>query len=155
MLRVTTRAMCMHLTQTHASYTPETKLLWCRWLLCNTHITSVHDTAKGFWGIGLRKSKAEVAERIRDTLHRPDDTWSTKEVHSVRYIKNTVHIWVMYSCMNSINHLNNVVFKLPSCHFSLGSSPAGAGVGLRNITLLHLFSGFFILVLSSFRASDK
>lgn len=52
-------------------------MLWKRWVLCNMCITSVHDTAKGFWGIGLRKSQAEVAERIRDTLHRPDDTYST------------------------------------------------------------------------------
>lgn len=38
------------------------------------YITSVHDTAKSFWGVGLRKSQADVAERIGDTLHGPDDT---------------------------------------------------------------------------------
>lgn len=79
MLCPTVWAMCVPLTLTHANYTPDTKPLWNRWVLCNLckHITSVHDTAKGFGGVGLRKGKADIAERIWDTLHRPDDTWST------------------------------------------------------------------------------
>ncbi|TNN40403.1 hypothetical protein EYF80_049417 [Liparis tanakae] len=31
--------------------------------------------AQGLGGVGLRQRHADVAERIRDALHRPDDTW--------------------------------------------------------------------------------
>lgn len=45
--------------------------------MCGEYITSVHDTAEGFGGVGLRKGQAEIAQRIRDALHGPDDTWGT------------------------------------------------------------------------------
>lgn len=123
----------MHLTLTHANHTPENKPLWNRWALCNVckYITSVHDTAKGFWGIGLRKSKADVAERIWDTLHRPDDTWSTvQRGHCVR-LTPAANIQRVSGCpmliMNSIKHLHLLVCTLLWCFTWTIHSREGSG----------------------------
>lgn len=63
------------------------------------HITSVHDTTKGFRGVGLRKRQAEVAERIGDTLHRPDDTYSTgQRGHCVRH-----HLYQLLKYLNVLS----------------------------------------------------
>lgn len=39
-------------------------------------ITSVHYAAQSLRGVSLRQSQAEVTQRIRDTLHGPDDPCS-------------------------------------------------------------------------------
>lgn len=123
----------MHLTLSHAHYTPENKPLWNRWALCNVckYITSVHDTAKGFWGIGLRKSKADVAERIWDTLHRPDDTWSTVQRGYCVRLTPAANIQRVSGCpmliMNSIKHLHLLVCTLLWCFTWTIHSREGSG----------------------------
>lgn len=62
-----------------------------------TYVTSVHDAAQGLWGVGLRKSQAEVTERIRDTLHRPDDTYikGRRGQSQMSNKQNTVCVWIL------------------------------------------------------------
>lgn len=106
-------------------------------VLCNVckSITSVHDTAKGFWGISLGQSEADVAERIWDTLHRPDDTWSTgQRGYCERFapaVRHTVCVHMFYT--NNELHKSfrqpqvSLIFTLSWCFIR----PAAAGKELR------------------------
>lgn len=70
--------------------------------MCNAcvHVTSVHDTAQGFRGVGLRQRQAEVAERIGDTLHRPDDTYSTGQGGHLH------HLYQLLKYLNALMEIN-------------------------------------------------
>lgn len=90
------------------STTQQTANRWNQWVLCKGCFTSVHDTAEGFGGVGLRKSQADVAKRIRNTLHRPDDTCTTGLC--LRFDKAQRISGCSIPAMDSIKYINSVIF---------------------------------------------
>lgn len=148
---------CLHASAPNARKL-QTKPLWNRRVLCNVckSITSVHDTAKGFWGISLRQSKADVTERIWDTLHRPDDTWSTGQrgycVWFTTAVKYTVCVWMFYT--NNELHKSfkqpqvSLVFTLLWCF--TGPSAAGKEVRKSHLVLKDFWLKRWVLKMKTF-----